>query len=406
MIIHRREEKILQSYKNWIFVFGRRKTGKSFLVKDFLNWDEYFFVKRDRTILAEREGPLAYEAFLIVLKKALNDNRTIVVDEFHRLGNDFLDFVHSLNKKGKLVVISSTLFLSKKLLTEKSPILGLFAEMPIRIISLEDTLKELKNRKLTNKELVENAILLREPITISSFDENKKARQIFSKVILSSINTIPALVGEIFLEEEKSLSAVYEGILRAIASGKISSTEISDYLFSKKLIANNDASIVQQYLQNLINFGIIKRIKIYNKNKFIYRHVSPLIKLFYYSDEKYNISERELTEKEIERIAQEVMPKIVEDNIREFLAQKFGLTESIIESRDYDIDACLLKFNKPEIAVEIKWKNEIKLDEIKKIERNLNMVKAKRRFLFTIDKKEIPKNLKLSIDTVDIADFV
>jgi len=404
VIIERKEKKLLKSYKNWIFVFGRRKTGKSFLVKNFIDWDEYFFVKRDKTILSEKEGGLSYDALLNVLKRQLNDNKTVVVDEFHRLGGDFLDFVHSLNKKGKLIVISSTLFLSKKLLKEHSPILGLFAEMPLRIISLDDSLNFLKNTKLLKRDIVENAVLIREPITVNYFDKNEKTRSIFSKTVLSSINTIPALVGEIFLEEEKTLSAVYEGIARAIAGGKISSTEIASYLFSKKLILNNDASIVQQYLQNLVSFGIIKKIRVYNKNKFIYKHVSPLVRLFYYADEKYNISEREISEDEIKRITNEVMPKVIEDNIREFLAQKFGLSEAIIESKDYDIDACLLRFDKPEIAAEIKWKEKIKDDDIRKAEINLNKVKAKKRFLFVQDKEKI--NLKSNINIVDIGDFI
>jgi len=403
MIIDRKEKQALKSFKSWIFVFGRRKTGKSFLVKNFAGWDEYFFIKRDKTILSEKENSMSYETFLSILKRELERGKIIVVDEFHRLGDDFLDFIHSLNKKGKLIIISSTLFLSKKLLNQKSPILGLFSEMPVRIINLEDVITALKKEKLSKKEYVENSIILREPITINSFTINKKARETFSKVILSNMNSVPALVGEIFLEEEKTLSAVYEGILRAISTGKISSTEITNYLFSRKLIPNNDASIVQQYLKNLIDFGVIKKIMVYNKNKFIYKHISPLIRIFYYADEKYNISERDVTEEEMGRIVDEIMPKIAEDNIREFLARKFNLIESVIETKDYDIDACLLKFKKPEIAIEIKWKDKIKSDEIKKIERNLNMVNAKKRWLFVPDKSEI--EIESEIEIVDITDF-
>jgi AAA+ ATPase superfamily predicted ATPase len=405
MIIDRKEKDILRSYKNWIFVFGRRKTGKSFLVKNFINWDDYFFIKRDKTILSEKEENLNYETLISILKRGLNENKTIVIDEFHRLGGDFFDFIHSLNKKGKLIIISSTLFLSKKLLSEKSPILGLFSEMPIKLISLKDTLKALKKIKLTKKERIENGILLREPITINSFDKNKKAREIFSKVILSNINTIPALIGEIFLEEEKTLSAIYEGILRAIASGKISSTKIADYLFSKKLIINNDASIVQQYLKNLIGFGIIKKIRVYNKNKFIYKHISSLVRLFYYADEKYNISERDITEDEIRRIVEEIMPKVVEDNIREFLAKKFGLSEAVIETKDYDIDVCLLKFNKPGVIAEVKWKEKINEKEIRKIEENLSKINARKKYLIVQDKTKIKTKIK-GIEVAEVMDFI
>ena len=407
MIILRNLEKTrLNETKGWIFVFGRRKTGKSFLVKNFIKWDDYFFIKRDRSILSEKEGNLGYDTFINVLKRDLNDNKSVVIDEFHRLGEDFLDILHSLEKKGKLIVISSTLFLAKRLLNKKSPILGLFSEMPIKIIRLEDTLNSLKKFNFAKKELIENAIVLREPITINYFDKNNKARKVFSKVILNTINTVPAFVGEIFSEEEKTISAIYEGVLRAISIGKINSTEIADYIFSKKLIANNDASIVQQYLKNLVDFGIIKKIKVYNRNKFIFKHISPLTQLFYYADERYNISEREVVEEEIERIVNEIMPKIIEDNIREFFALKFGLIESIIETKDYDVDACLLKFNKPEIAIEIKWKDKISDSEIEKIEETLFRVDCKKRLLFVPDKSKIKKEkIRKNIDIIDVTDL-
>ncbi|MFH1638523.1 MAG: AAA family ATPase [Candidatus Woesearchaeota archaeon] len=403
MIIERKETKKLKLQRNWIFLFGRRKTGKSFLAKNFINWDEYFFIKRDKAILSEKEGLLGYETFLNILKRQLKNDKIIVVDEFHRLGDDFLDIIHSLERNGKLIVISSTLFLSKQLLGKRSPILGLFAEMPLKIISLDDTLKALNKLKLdlSKKELLENAILLREPITVMSFDKNQKARNTFSEVILGSIKTVPALVGEIFLEEEKTLSAVYEGILRAIAVGKTVSTEIANYLFSKKLIINNDASIVQQYLKNLIEFGIIKRIQVYNRKKFIYKHISPLVSLFYYADEKYNVSEREVTEKEIIRIIDEVMPKIVEDNIRELFAIKYGFIETIVETKDYDIDAYLLKFKKPEMAIEIKWKRKVSKEDIAKAEKNLEKIDAKRKILFVADKSLVHSKL----ETLDISDL-
>ncbi|MEK6868449.1 MAG: ATP-binding protein, partial [Nanoarchaeota archaeon] len=142
--------------------------------------------------------------------------------------------------------------------------------------------------------MLELAILLREPIAIDYFDEKKKAREILAQVISGSIKTIPALVGEIFTEEARETSATYEGILRAIAVGKINSGEISSYLFSKRIIKKDDPSIIQQYLNNLISFGIIRRIELFEKKRFMYTHVSPLSRIYYYADEKYNLSERKI----------------------------------------------------------------------------------------------------------------
>ena len=401
MIIERPLEiKNIKEISKWILIYGRRKTGKTFLVKNFIKYEEYFFVKTDKNIITNRNESISYETFIEILKRTLENKQTVIVDEFHRLGNDFFDFLHYTKKQGKLILISSTLFLSKKLISSKSPLLGLFAEIPFNLINLKDTLRSLNKFNFSKKEKTELAILFREPITIDYFDKDKTSRQIISTIILSSIKTIPALIGEIFVEEQREISAVYEGIIRSIAIGKINSGEISNYLFSKKLIKKDDPSVIQQYLNNLVYFGIIKKIEIFNKKRFIYKLISPISKIYYYADEKYNISERKISDNELGLIIDELMPRLIEDNVREIIAEKFGLRESVVESKDYDIDACLLKFKKPEIVMEIKW-GKINKNDLIKIEDNLNKIKAPKKFLFVQDKNEIHADLGL-LDVNDL----
>ena len=401
MIIERPKElKKINEINKWILVYGRRKTGKTFLVKNFVKYDEYLFVKTNKNIMNNKNEAISYETFIEILKRLLENNKTVIVDEFHRLGNDFFDFLHYTKKQGKLILISSTLFLSKKLISSKSPLLGLFAEISFGLINIKDALNALNKFNFSKKEKIELAILFREPVAIDYFDERRKARDIISTVILSSIKTIPSLIGEIFLEEERELSGVYEGIIRGIAIGKIGSGKISNYLFSKKLIKKDDPSVIQQYLNNLVYFGIIKKIEIFNKKRFAYKLISPLSKIYYYADEKYNLSERKINDHELALIIDELMPRLVEDNIREFIAEKNGLKESIIEAKDFDIDACLLRFKRPETILEIKWGN-LNKNDILKIESNLNKIKTKNKYIFVQDKNEIKSNLKI-LDVEDL----
>jgi len=401
MIIERQEIKKLKEIDKWVLVYGRRKTGKTFMVKNFIEYDEFFFVKRDRTIISEKDGKqITYDTFTSILERTLNENKTAVVDEFHRLGDEFLDFLQYTRKKGKLILISSTLYMSKKLFESKSPILGFFAEFPVGLISLNDTLMALQKDNLGNKDLLELGILLREPIAIDFYRRGKEVRKTISLITVSSIKTIPALTGEIFTEEERELSAVYEGVLRGIASRRYTSTEISNYLFSRKLIKKDDPSLIQQYLSNLVDFGLIRRIRIYGRNKFIYKHVSPLASIFYYADEKYNISERTPSEGEIRRLVDELMPRIVEDNVRETLSEKYSLRESIFETKDFDVDVCLLKFKKPEIAVEVKWGEKINLEKIKE---NLSKVEARRSMLFVPNKSKLTGK---GIEVIDVSNLI
>ena len=306
----------------------------------------------------------------------------------------------SLISEQALILISSTLFLSKKLFSQKSPLLGLFMEMPIKLIDLKDAINSLEKLAAPKKDKLELAVMLREPIAIDYFNPKDGARAIIAKIILGSAKTIPALIGEIFLEEQRETSSVYEGILRAIAFGKVGSGEISNYLFSKKLIKKDDPSTIQQYLNNLAAFGIIKRIGIFNKKKFAYKHASPIARIYYYADEKYNLSERKMTEKELSAIVDEIMPRIIEDTVREALAEKYGLTETIVEEKDFEIDGYLLKFTKPEIALEVKWK-KLGEKEVRQIEEKLEKIEVTTKILFVPDKSKIKTKLK-AMDITDL----
>ena len=402
MIIDRKETDELKKIKKWILVYGRRKTGKTFMVRNFIKYDNYFFVKRDRSILTKNKS-VSYDAFIELFGELLKNNKRVVVDEFHRFGDEFLDYLHYVEKKGQVILISSTLHTSKKLLDTHSPILGIFAEFPLRILSLEDVLNSI-GKKEKGKELVELGILLREPLIVGYYAKNKKPRKIFTEVIKTSKYLVPALVGEIFTEEERTLSAIYGGVLRAIAGGEEISSGISSYLFSRKLIKKDDPSMIQQYLNNLTEFGLIRRIKIYNKKYYVYKHVSPLTYLYYYADEKYNLSEITVNDAVVERIINELMPRIVEDNVRKFLSDKFGLTESIINEKDYDVDACLLRFKKPEVVVEIKWKEKLQKSDIDRVEEILTKTDAKRKMLFVPDRKKV--GIKTDLEVVDIRTFL
>ncbi len=403
MIIERKEIGEIKDINKWLLIYGRRKTGKTFLVEHFLDYDEYFFVKRDRSIISKKdETQISVDTFQTIFKRALKNQQTVVIDEFHRLGSDFLDLLQYTEKTGKLILISSTLFLSHQLFSKQSPILGFFAEIPLSIISLTDTVQALQSDQLDKKTLVEMGIILREPLTIDFFKKADKPRSFFAKIMKYNVKTIPALIGEIFIEEDRKISAMYEGILRAIAAGKTKSGEISSYLFSRKLLKKDDPSLVQQYLKNLIEVGIIRKIPVYRKNRFVYKHVSPLALIFYYADEKYNISERMLVESEITDIIDEIMPLIVEDNIRLFLSERFGLHEHIVQEKEYEIDGCLLKFKSAEIALEVKWGKRI---DFARVSENLSKVSAKRKILFVPDKNKIDKTFS-DIEIVDISDFL
>jgi len=193
MIVKQKELDDIRSIRKWLLISGRRKTGKTFLVENFLDYDEYFFVKRDRSIVSKKDQKtIDYETLTSLIGRALPEGKTVVVDEFHRLGGDFLDFIHSMRKGGKLILISSTLSLSKSPFVPRSPILGFFAEVPIGLIDLDDTVRALEGPGIDRKFLVEMGMLLREPLAID-YSPDEAPGKLMGKVIAHSIHTIPAL---------------------------------------------------------------------------------------------------------------------------------------------------------------------------------------------------------------------
>lgn len=90
----------------------------------------------------------------------------------------------------------------------------------------------------------------------------------------------------------------------------------------------------------------------------------------------------------------------VEDNIREFLSEKYGLREGVIQSGDFDIDGCLMRFKKPIIVLESKWK-KINKNDVLLIEENLKKIDSDRKILFVPNKTGIKSNLEV-IDVDDL----
>ncbi len=390
MIIVKRfyDEKRLRKLSLPLFVYGRRKTGKTFLIKRMFKQANYFFVRKDKTIYYEKRNEnINYDEIIRIIEET---DKQIIVDEFHRLGDDFLEFLHIKQPKN-LILITSTLNLAKKLLTEKSPILGLFLEFRLDLINEKDILISLE-KNLRGKKLIENAIYLREPLLLNFFNKNID----FNALKL----TVPALIGEIFEEEEKIMSRRYEGILRAIASGKNNLSDIVSYLYSYRLIDKQDTSMIKQYIKNLIQIGLIKRIKDYYKNRYYYFIDSPMIDLYYYLDEKYNFSEIDLDNKYF----MEKLPKHIEAFFRDLFAKIFNKRPFIISRPNLEIDIALGDFKKLTLVGEIKWKNKISEKELKLVEKKLNMFNCEK-IIIVPDKKIIKRKLK-NIKILDVNDIL
>lgn len=382
--------KDLESWKNvskWVLVYGRRKTGKSYFVKNNVKWDKYYFVGRSGDIFVDDEK-IGYETFIREAIQNLENEKTIVIDEIQRLPEEFFDRLHNIGVKGRLIAITSTIWLTKELLGKRSPLLGLFSEFRMDIIDERDILLNLHDRIKDPKELIEYAVFLREPWLIPLWEETES---FFDALPFNVKITVPALIGEIFTEEERQYSRIYDAILKAIANGKRISTEITSYLYSLKLIPAEDPSLVHPFLKILQNIGLIEKIKIYYKNKYYYRISSPIVDYYYYLDAKYGISERDVQSLQAKKVLEIKIPHYVEQFIMNLLSKIFGLWPEKIIEKEYEVDIALVDFKKLKAVVEVKWRKNITNEVLKEVERKLEKYNC-RKILIVPNKEELPSS--------------
>jgi len=383
--------KDLESWKNigkWVLVYGRRKTGKSYFVKNNVKWDKYYFVGRSGDIFVDDEK-ISYETFIREVVQSLENEKTIVIDEIQRLPEEFFDRLHNIGVKGRLIAITSTIWLTKELLGKRSPLLGLFSEFRMDIIDERDILLNLHDRIKDPKELIEYAVFLREPWLIPLWEETES---FFDALPFNVKITVPALIGEIFTEEERQYSRIYDAILKAIANGKRISTEIASYLYSLRLIPAEDPSLVHPFLKILQNIGLIEKIKIYEKNKYYYRISSPIVDYYYYLDAKYGISEREIQFLQAKKVLEIKMPHYVEQFIMNLLSKIFGLWPEKIIEKEYEVDIALVDLKKLKAVVEVKWRKNITNEVLKEVEKKLEKYNCRKIFI-------VPNKEELSVSS-------
>lgn len=371
--------KRFRSLGSWVIIYGRRKTGKTFFVKKFLKWDEYYLVTRDGRIFDENFNEVSYEVLKDRMKR--EKERLFVIDEFHRLPNDFLDFLQMLDERMKIILVTSTLWRAKEKL-KGNPTLGLFDHFRMGLIDERDMLMELSGRIKEARELVEACVYLREPILIRRYKGN--VGNLITNFLFENKDIIERLIWEIFSEEEKELTSRYLVVLEAIASGKNESGEIASEL-SKIFGERVNASYVQKYLKDLTEMGIIEKIKIYGKKRAKFYHVSPLLDLHFYLNAKYGYAERDVPKEFIASVVKEKIPLHVEHFFRNLLSKIFNLIPEKVVGPDLEIDIALLKFKEIEVVAEVKWTKFISKKEILKIEEKLE--NFKRSFLIVPDEK-------------------
>ncbi|MEW5936977.1 MAG: AAA family ATPase [Candidatus Thermoplasmatota archaeon] len=377
--ITRREVERARTSKGWLLIYGRRKVGKTFLVRNFIEHDLYVLVKRGGGALFDG-GPLErtddYGQVMEIIFNALKEGKTVAVDEFQRLPEEFAESLQMHYPDGRLLLLGSSMHVARDMLSRRSPLLGILSEIRLSLISPVDIFTSLSDHVGPEGALALSPYL-RDPWAIRFLDEDPKKAVL--DIMEYSESAIPALIGEVFLDEGRFMSGIYESVVRAVAGGKTTLKEVSDQLFSKKLIDANDPSRIRQYVRNMEQMDLLERVPLFGKRGNYYTVKSKIMDLYYYIDEKYGIERR--TSSLLNEIIEERLPHHVESFVGELMGEILGGTFMYHMSASYDMDVVIAKRGRPVFIGEVKWRKRVRKSDVRKFLRNTERFDCRKAFI-------------------------
>ncbi|MGC8995005.1 MAG: AAA family ATPase [Pyrobaculum sp.] len=275
-ILKRRECRRVAGAAGWLLVYGRRKVGKTFTLRNCARYDLYITVTRSGEALIGDDLWRLDEALREVVK-TLKRGGSAVVDEFQRVPERYWDLVASAHPHGSLIISGSSFGMLRKIFDSRSPLLGLFDVYKMGLIKYADALAQLRD--------FQKAALWRDPWTISIVAHPREAEEKIYALYMSAMG----LIGEVFTEEERTITKLYQVVLSALAEGEWNSAVVANYAAARGLDVT--ASTASAYLNRLVEMGLVEKIPIYGSKRSYHRISSTPLRLALYAEAKYHISE-------------------------------------------------------------------------------------------------------------------
>ncbi|RLE86020.1 MAG: ATP-binding protein, partial [Thermoprotei archaeon] len=321
LTVVRDEVEEINSIKGWILLYGRRKVGKTFLLKNFVYWDAYITVRRDLSLRTENVEIQKMEDFTNKVGNLLEKDYVVVIDEFQRLPEHILEDLTCFYPKGRLILSGSSLGIVRKFFEPKSPLLGFFTPYKLSLIRPVNIFSTLVKSYDPVKSL-ELASYMRDPWLIPLYNGEDIVSFIY-RYSCKYWQTVKALIGEVFFEEERTLTRTYEAILSLLGSRVWKVKDIVGILYAKRIIKEPSSSYVSGFIKNLMDMDLVEGIKLFKTRRKYYRLKSPIMETFYYLESKYDVSEREVSLDEVKPTLENIIRLEVEDFIADLFACYF-----------------------------------------------------------------------------------
>jgi AAA+ ATPase superfamily predicted ATPase len=356
----RSEADEISANPGWSLVFGRRKVGKTYIMRNFVPHDVFIHVRSDRSIVATGMDldiiPDADTLSKLVVGR-LRAGKTVVIDEFQRLPVTSLESIATVHPNGRLILTGSSMQVANDLLGGNSPLLGLLRPFSIGQISASDILKATAP-KLGAEEAIWAAPVLRDPWTIPFHIPGESLENLCKTIKY----VVPGLVGEIFSEEHRALTKTYSSILSLVGAGYEDYREIAAVLLSRDFVKTGGSSSVLPYMANMVSMGLLEATARYGEKRKVYRIPSFPVRLHYYLDSRYGISERDFSYSEVKQAAEDLARRGIEELVADLFVEKLGGRKELLRQKDREIDVLITVRNRPVLAAEVKWGRATKAD--------------------------------------------
>ncbi|ABP95269.1 MULTISPECIES: AAA family ATPase [Metallosphaera] len=347
LVLQRKECEELKRVDYWILLFGRRKTGKTTLIKNCAKYDYFVTIANESEGLLEDGERIGIPELLREIRSEVRRGGRVVIDEFQRLPERFYADISTLDRTGGLVLAGSSYGVLNKVFDSNSPLLGLVTPREIPILRYEEVLSQVGDPVLST--------LFRDPWVIpfvNSYGEFLDRIREFSLIS-------KGLVGEIFKEEERSLTELYYQSLLKVAEGVWKTSDLAGILQVK-----GGEATVSSLMNRLSKMGLVRKIRTLGKELY-YRHVSPVISLAFYAESKYLVSDRDV------KIPELPIGLEVQFSVGEMISEYYG--GDFVYSPREDIDVIVMKGRRRLIAFEVKM-GEISESEAREAVRRMGRV--------------------------------
>jgi AAA+ ATPase superfamily predicted ATPase len=405
-IIYRDESDEIKKLNGWILIYGRRKVGKTFLIKNFLEYDVFFRINRDGSILAEKfviSTINNMDDFSRAVTELLLADKKVVIDEFQRLPESVIERISTLHPKGKVIFSGSSMRVIKKLFGSKSPLLGLAMQYKLGLIRPGNILREL-SKKIDAVQAIELAPYLADAWTIPFFTRESDSERVIYNLLKYSKFTVPSLVGEIFTEEEREFTKVYEAILRLIGAGELDYKNIASILAGRKVIDRADSSLIIPYIKNMEGMGLVDSLPIFSSKKKMYRLSSPIMEAFFYLADRYGFEDRDVSFEEVRPTIEKLRNFAVQNFIGDLFAYAYNGKKEYYVTPSKEMDFIITVRNKAVLIGEVKW-GKYDINDLKKFVEKTTFIKAEKIFITKTKNETKIKNVKI-MDMNDILAMV